>query len=256
MFHLLNCANYCGGYLHLLIIQLIITALYTSSISVVDCDTTYNFSIMPVITRSKAWSRTNMSVEKADLCHRSSVSDHHNNTSSPKNTSTRILSASSLLLSSISDEVEILVQDSSTLSSCQVQVSDVSGSSSEVSKFQHLEISNNVSNCTGPSHNFSSSNILNMEVDCLDYILSHDVKPEVNDNSELARLFASLSTQITLQNHDIQDQLKTCDFNLNCEFQKKNSEFQKVIRDNEDFKQDIRPELDDLRQLLSTKPQN
>jgi len=35
-----------------------------------------------------------------------------------------------------------------------------------------------------------------------------------------------------------------------------NSEFQKVIRDNEDFKQDIRPELDDLRQLLSTKPQN
>jgi len=154
---------------------------------------------MPVITRSKAWSRTNLSVEKADLCHRSSVSDHHNNTSSPKNTSTRILSASSLLLSSISDEVEILVQDSSTLSSCQVQVSDVSGSSSEVSKFQHLEISNNVSNCTGPSHNFSSSNILNMEVDCLDYILSLDVKPEVNDNSELARLFASLSTQITLQ---------------------------------------------------------
>jgi len=138
-------------------------------------------------------------VEKADLCHRSSVSDHHNNTSSPKNTSTRILSASSLLLSSISDEVEILVQDSSTLSSCQVQVSDVSGSSSEVSKFQHLEISNNVSNCTGPSHNFSSSNILNMEVDCLDYILSLDVKPEVNDNSELARLLASLSTQITLQ---------------------------------------------------------
>jgi hypothetical protein len=129
MFHLLICANYCGGYLHLLIIQLIITASYTSSILVVDYDTTSNFSIMPVFTRSKARSMTNVYVEGVELCYCFSVPDHHR-ISRPVHTFTDVLSNISLLPSNISDNIGSSIHELLTESSSQVQVSHVSSSSS------------------------------------------------------------------------------------------------------------------------------
>jgi len=92
-----------------------------------------------------------------------------------------------------------------------------------------LEISNIKPSHTGTSHNFSLGNFLNMEADCLENSSSNTVEPEVNDNSEIAWLFASLSTQITLQHRDIQEPLQTCGCNLQYELLKVNKEFQRLL---------------------------
>ena len=68
-----------------------------------------------------------------------------------------------------------------------------------------------------------------MESDCKDTNSSRDAKPVLHETSELARLFATLSSQITIQHRDIQDQLKERDCLLNQEFRKVNNDFQKVI---------------------------
>jgi len=186
------------------------------------------FAIMPVITRSKARSMTNVSVEGVKLCYCSSVPDHHR-IPRPVHTSTDVLSNTSLLPSNISDNIGSSVHELLMESSSHVQVSHVSSSSSIFSEFQNLEISNIKPSPTGTSHNFSSGNFLNMEADCLENSSYNTVEPEVNDNSEIAWLFASLSTQITLQHRDIQEPLQTRDCNLQYELLKVNKEFQRLL---------------------------
>lgn len=60
--------------------------------------------------------------------------------------------------------------------------------------------------------------------------------------ADINGFFASLSTQITMQNKQLQEQILLTD-------QKMSNDFDSVVRAHDEFKQQVREELDDLRAL-------
>jgi hypothetical protein len=243
------CAPLCDRYLRLLITLLIITASYSLATVVVDYDTITNFTIMPVLTRSqtKLLSKTVIQSLISTNQPLDTLEISNNNIPVPS-------TIDSLIVPSISDVSEFpvtLCHSSLVVPSDLSSSSLVSVSSVDNLKLRNFKISNEHASDCSSSYNFSSDNFLIMESDCKDTNSSRDAKPVLHETSELARLFASLLSQITIQHRDIQDQLKERDCLLNQEFRKVNNDFQKVIEENEAFKENMRNELEDLRQLLS-----
>jgi hypothetical protein len=64
------------------------------------------------------------------------------------------------------------------------------------------------------------------------------------ENLDITKLFAALSSQMTAQNYSIQEHIKRNDLKIT-------TDFQTVIQANEDFKNDVRAELEDIRHLLT-----
>jgi hypothetical protein len=91
------------------------------------------------------------------------------------------------------------------------------------------------------SHNFRVSNIHPMEADCKDSTSANMASAE---NVDITKLFAALSSQMTAQNYSIQEHIKRNDLKIT-------TDFQRVIQANEDFKNDVCSELEDIRRLLT-----
>jgi hypothetical protein len=79
-----------------------------------------------------------------------------------------------------------------------------------------------------------------MEADCED---SSSAKLASVENVDITKLFAALSSQITAQNYSIQEHIQRNDVKIT-------TEFQSVLQANEDFKNNVHSELDDIRRLL------
>jgi glycyl-tRNA synthetase alpha subunit len=65
-----------------------------------------------------------------------------------------------------------------------------------------------------------------------------------SDNIDITKLFAALSSQIMVQNSNLQDQIMRND-------SKMSAEFQTVVQANEEFKSEVRFELEDIRRLFN-----
>jgi len=76
-----------------------------------------------------------------------------------------------------------------------------------------------------------------MEADCQDNTSDQKMSRETMD---LPHILTILSHQITKQNNAIQEHIMKNDMN-----------FQRVVQENEDFKRNMRSELDDIRNLLA-----
>jgi hypothetical protein len=109
------------------------------------------------------------------------------------------------------------------------------------SKFKILKITNSSFDYTTHHHNFASSSTHLMEADCQEPMSATMALTEpVNIN----QLFIALSTQITNQNNILLDLIKQNDLKML-------TEFQLVVQANNEFKWDVRVELDGLRCLMS-----
>jgi hypothetical protein len=95
------------------------------------------------------------------------------------------------------------------------------------------------------SHNLGISKFHPMEADCED---SSAAKLASVENVDITKLFAALSSQITAQNYSIQEHIQRNDVKIT-------TEFQSVLQANEDFKNNVHSELDDIRRLLNRHPQ-
>jgi hypothetical protein len=91
------------------------------------------------------------------------------------------------------------------------------------------------------SHNFENLQTFSMEADCKD--TSSDPMAS-SENVSITKLFAALSSQITVQNGNLQSQIMQNDSRIS-------AEFQMVVQANEDFKSEVRSELDDIRRLFT-----
>jgi hypothetical protein len=118
--------------------------------------------------------------------------------------------------------------------------------------FQNLKLQNStISNskaATGESyHNFDLEAILITEADCEDI----DADKKVSHNMlDLYKLITSLSQQISNQTTFIQDQLKNQNSFLQDQTVVNDLKIQRIIQDNEDFKRDVKQELENLKQCL------
>jgi hypothetical protein len=156
-----------------------------------------NYAFMPVITRSKAkflrpsihdgYSAINTT---GTSIHEPGISIHE--TYSPDTSllaSTQDLASTDLSFTfvSLGDHSSKLLPPSS--SSLTINISDEDNTSSSISKFQNLEISNTPCFSSESCHNFTKSNILIMESDY------KDTSPKTVDNvkpSDISQLFAAL----------------------------------------------------------------
>ncbi len=193
---------------------------------------------MPVITRSQAKLSTDSSKELSGKVSSNSSKEFLEPLSNLASTSSQssILETSSLplcaknttiLSSSSSISTSPLVHDHCSIPSALLfQNSNL--------EFQNLEFSN-VAPPTHSSSTFtlSSSQFLKMESDCKDDSSDSKMSP---DMLNLAQMIANLSSQMTYQTKSLEGKLS--------------DDFNKVIQDNEQFKSDVRLELDGIRQLL------
>jgi hypothetical protein len=65
-----------------------------------------------------------------------------------------------------------------------------------------------------------------------------------SDKIDITKLFAALSSQITVQNSNLQDQIRRNDSKIS-------AEFQTVVQANKEFKSEVRSELEDIRRLFN-----
>jgi hypothetical protein len=73
-----------------------------------------------------------------------------------------------------------------------------------------------------------------MESDCED---RKEATSSISNGSDITQLFASLSAQVTYQTNCLQDKLST--------------DFLEVVQAHDQFKQEVRDELDELRALIA-----
>jgi hypothetical protein len=97
-------------------------------------------------------------------------------------------------------------------------------------EFQTGDDFKNISNSSSFYATLVPSIIFNMEADCEESSSERKVSQEMVD---LTQILTTLSHQITNQNQAIQDQ--------------------QVVQDNEDFKREIRTELDSIRQMITNQ---
>lgn len=115
----------------------------------------------------------------------------------------------------------------------------------KIYNFEISEISKSSFDYTTHHHNFGSLSPPPMEADCQE---SSSATMASMEQVDINKLFTALSTQIMNQNSILQDQIKQNDLKMS-------SDFQLVVQANDDFKRDVRAELDDLHCLL-TQQQN
>jgi hypothetical protein len=77
--------------------------------------------------------------------------------------------------------------------------------------------------------------------DCVDPSFT---KMESSNNSDMIQMFTAISSQLTSNYQALQDEMVQNDLHLS-------AEFQKVVQDNEMFKQDVHAEIDIFRNLLT-----
>jgi len=80
-----------------------------------------------------------------------------------------------------------------------------------------------------------------MEADCKDNSNDMKMSPEM---ANIAQMICNLSNQMTHQNQSIEEKIIKNEMKLS-------DDFRKIVQENEDFKTDIRAELDGLRNLLN-----
>jgi hypothetical protein len=215
MFHLLNYAFNCQSLLFI-IIQLILIALLQISFSVVDYYTTTRLSTMPVTMRlnSKIAVSTN---ELSSRCRCHLILDHATNVGHSNNNILNSLSNGLLPLLFTPLTQESMTSSSPSSSSCPTTSVLHSCSQLEISKFHNLEVSNSSLTDSTQYHNFHLGNYSTSELDCEEVASNDGAKLALSGTSELTKLFTMLSSQITSQNHDIQDQIKANDTKISSE---------------------------------------
>ncbi len=218
----------------------------------VSSSTNYNENeclvIMPVTTRSKTRLLTGSSNELS-----TAISTGTKILSPSHLTSIRVLSESDSLqhVNSFPSASSPLCNSTIIPSPCLLQSSFVdhhcsgmsasSVSSFRISKFENLEFSDKiVSNFskTSPVQSIFTQ-FSNMEADCQDH---HEDQKMSKDAMDLTQILTTLSHQIANQNNAIQEHIKQNDVN-----------YQRVVQENDNFKRDMRAEMDNLRTLLSNQ---
>jgi hypothetical protein len=213
----LFCAFGCD--LRLLVIQLTITASLISFLGTISYNDTFTTIIMPVTTRSQVKLLTGSTTELSQPIL----------TSSPK-------------LLNYSSRRSVSPQQSSQFSS-PVIFSVSSASSSSSSSTKHYYLGEEDSDVSIIQYNIfqisKSSEISKNYFDNSPCSLSMALV----ENVDITKLFAALSSQITAQNYSIQEHIKQNDLKIT-------TEFHAVLQANEDFKNDVHSELEDICRLL------
>jgi hypothetical protein len=235
-FSLIFCAFKCN--LCLLINNLIIAALFHSdSIIRHYYGVTTATTIMPVITRSQSRALTGSTLVLSEL--NSNLTGTIKELSHSTTTiSTDVLSHSidATVLNNTSTTLDPILSSSSSSLEFQTLIVD-----SKISNSSKIEISETTTSSIHPCHNVSVSNLSIMAEDCNDAsIMSKTTK----DMGDMNQLFNTLLTQITSQNQRLQDQIALND-------ERMSHDFQNVVQIHDDFKKEVRKELDELRSLLS-----
>jgi len=205
--------------------------------------------IMPVTTRAQARLLTGSSTELS-----TAISTGTRVLSTTRSTGIKVLSESSLLsqptISSTDSPTNHSTVSNTTHSSSSSSLPldhhcDRSISSPELFQISKFEIFGNFENIVQQVSNSSvplsmksvSSQFSIMEADYQDTTSDQKVS---TDAMNLTQILTTLSHQITNQNTAIQEHIIRNDMN-----------FQQIVQDNDDFKRDMRAELDDLRALLA-----
>jgi hypothetical protein len=127
------------------------------------------------------------------------------------------------------------------------------GNHFEISKFQSSEIAEESSKLSSV-HNFEISQFLPMESDCKDHSSAKLVSSGnalssttmvSSGNSEMLQMLAAISSQMTSNYQALQEQMVQNDSRLS-------TDFQRVVHDNDSFKQEVRAEIDSLWHLLTS----
>jgi hypothetical protein len=110
---------------------------------------------------------------------------------------------------------------------------------SKILKFQNLENSSSHPVLPHSCHNILNSDNFAMEGDCKD----HHIKPKPYDEvPDINKLFATLSEQMIVHTTRMHEKLST--------------DFTRVAQAHENFKQEVRDELDEIHYLISLQSQN
>jgi hypothetical protein len=116
----------------------------------------------------------------------------------------------------------------------------LNGNNCEISKFLDLELS--TSSLIVPSvHYLKIPHTFLMEYDCED---SSSTKMASSSHANIIQMLMAISSQLMSSYQGLQDQLVQTNFCLS-------TDFQRVGQDNDNFKQDVRAELDALRNLMT-----
>ncbi len=113
----------------------------------------------------------------------------------------------------------------------------------EISKFQTPPAPSHITSTVVPCHNFLISKNTTMEADCKDSTSSMFTSSSNKDPLDtIQQLFVALSAQMDHQNKNM------------------SHDFHQVVQDNKSFKQEVREELDEIRQIqhqqkVSSTPQ-
>jgi hypothetical protein len=245
-----------NGSLIFIILPSLAIALPTWSGYSISYEVGNNYINMPVVTRLRARS-LRPSINEVEPNQTSSTISIHEITSSihehhcPDNSSTASnheLSGIALSLSNNSSTNATLVSlNQSSLSLHIFDPGQAGPTSSIISKFQISEISNCHSSSLEQYHNFSKSNSFTMESDCEDC----KVVPSSTNGPDINQLFASLSAQMTYQTTSLQDKLSQMTYQTTSLQDKLSTDFSVIVQAHDQFKKEVRDELDELRALIA-----
>jgi hypothetical protein len=227
-----------GFDLWLLVILLSFATIVSSENHFFDYSVRYSSVPMPVITRSKARLLTGLSKELSEAISSTSSKEFLESSSHPSTISsvTNILQHTTQLQLTTTNISSLPLLRSSLSSSplldhC-ASIEDKLFQTSNL-EFQNLEFSNAASTPISSLVPVTSSLFSNMEANCKGDLSDLKMSP---DMINIAQMIANLSLLMTNQTQSLEDKLSR-DFNT-------------VIRDNKTFKNNLRAELDGIRQLL------
>lgn len=224
---------------YLLVYHLTITVFYSWAYSLIIHHDHYNYITMPVITRSQArtltGSKLDLSTFNSTLIGTSSAPSCSETLYLENNLSQASSTIVATKINNLSDSSPSLI-----LSNPSSMVPD-----QQLEVFQNLEFSKctdfaiSTSSSIKPSsrcHNLFSSTYFTMESDCEETNLKSNNTQETVD---ITRLFAQLSSQITSQTTRLQEQIMHNDLKIS-------QDFIQVVQAHDNFKQEVREELDKM----------
>ncbi len=238
------------------LVSTIILLLFNVHFTIVDC---YN-CLMPVTTRSQSKRLTQSTIRSSSFS--SLLTSSFTKSSEAKNLltnssreSSKVTLTSTQLSSVFHDNINTTTLDSILPAPNISMVSNIGSFPDDVFKnlefqnltFQNSSIPNSNTFTTTLCHNFGLETCPIMESDCEDLANHPNTFCETMDVSDLIK---SLSQQISSQMTFIQDQLTIQNSFLQERTNSTDLKIQSIIQDNEDFKQNVKQELEGLRQFL------
>jgi hypothetical protein len=213
-------------------------------------------SIMTVTTRSESCLLTQSSIESLEVQSLSTSSSKEplralNLLTNSTFESSKVPSTSKLLPLEVPNNIALSSLDlPSPAPNINIAPISISNATEDFqnSKFQKCVISNFNTSFTPQCHNFENIASIIMESDCEDDGNAKAVSPTMMD---ITKLIMSLSQQISNQSNFIQDQLLQQQSII--DHQATNDlKLQQVLQANENFKRNVKLELENLRNFIST----